>query len=388
MSLVFKTPKSTLNTTTKAIQNLGGDCPPCPEPVLESKELEYTQNGEYTVTPEEGVDGFSSIDVTVNIPSDVNNQNKTVNPSTSSQSVSADSGYSGLGTVTVNPVTAAIDPHIQAENILEGVTILGVSGTDAGYDVGYGQGESDGYSAGYSEGYAQGQSECPEPPEPPVLNPLSVTPTTSAQTIYPDSSIEDGFSDVSVAAVTAAIDQNITAGNIKSGVTILGVSGSYNPQPTLTNLNITPSTNSQEYNPAISGVDGYSLVRVNAVTSAIDQNITAGNIKNGVSILGVTGNYNPQPNLTSLTVTAPSIGDYNYQTPQGYDGIRAINVIVPDSVMGTSENPINEPEYIPTIGSYGNTYIGFVICEDDNVRISQLNDEPVIIVEKDANDEI
>ena len=43
MAIVFKTPKSTLNTTSKQIQNLGGDCPPCPEPVLEGKELNYTQ---------------------------------------------------------------------------------------------------------------------------------------------------------------------------------------------------------------------------------------------------------------------------------------------------------------------------------------------------------
>ena len=32
---------------------------------------------------------------------------------------------------------------------------------------------------------------------------------------------------VTVAAVTAAIDDNITAGNIKDGVTILGVTGTY-----------------------------------------------------------------------------------------------------------------------------------------------------------------
>lgn len=223
MAIVFKTPKSALNTTSKAIQNLGGDCPPCPEPVLESASEEYTSNGEYTITPEQGVDGFSSVDITVNIPSDVNNQNKTVSPSTSSQTVEADSGYSGLGTVTVNAVTSAIDANIQSENILSGVTILGVTGSDEGYDAGYTAGETDGeaagYQSGYDDGYSAGQSECPTP----VFEQLNVTPTTSAQQIFPVSG--DGFDEVNVSAVTAAIDANIAAGNIKSGVSILGVTG-------------------------------------------------------------------------------------------------------------------------------------------------------------------
>lgn len=58
------------------------------------------------------------------------------------------------------------------------------------------------------------------------LTTLSVTPSTTAQTIEPEDPV-DGYSSVSVAAVTAAIDENIVEGNIKSGVTILGVTGTY-----------------------------------------------------------------------------------------------------------------------------------------------------------------
>lgn len=53
----------------------------------------------------------------------------------------------------------------------------------------------------------------------------SATPTTSAQNITPDTG--KYLTQVSVAAVTAAIDSNIQAGNIKSGVSILGVAGTY-----------------------------------------------------------------------------------------------------------------------------------------------------------------
>lgn len=54
----------------------------------------------------------------------------------------------------------------------------------------------------------------------------SITPTTSEQEITASGSV-DGFSPITVAAVTAAIDANIIAENIKSGVTILGVEGTY-----------------------------------------------------------------------------------------------------------------------------------------------------------------
>lgn len=56
------------------------------------------------------------------------------------------------------------------------------------------------------------------------LQAKTATPTTSSQTIVADSGY-DGLSEVQVDAVTSAIDSNITAGNIKKDVTILGVTG-------------------------------------------------------------------------------------------------------------------------------------------------------------------
>lgn len=59
----------------------------------------------------------------------------------------------------------------------------------------------------------------------PTTQTKTVTPTTSQQEITPDTG--KLLSKVTVNAVTAAIDENIVAGNIKSGVTILGVEGTY-----------------------------------------------------------------------------------------------------------------------------------------------------------------
>jgi hypothetical protein len=91
-----------------------------------------TQNGTYTFTPQ-NADALSQVTIDVSVEGQtINNQNKTVNPSTNSQSVTADSGYSGLGTVTVNAVTAAIDPDLVPGNIKKNVEILGVIGTYEG----------------------------------------------------------------------------------------------------------------------------------------------------------------------------------------------------------------------------------------------------------------
>lgn len=60
-------------------------------------------------------------------------QDRTINPSISNQTVKKTSNsYYGLGTVTVNAVTAAIDDNIVAGNIKSGVTILGVTGSYTG----------------------------------------------------------------------------------------------------------------------------------------------------------------------------------------------------------------------------------------------------------------
>lgn len=192
----------------------------------------------------------------------VNAQEKTATPSTSQQIITPDSNYNSLSKVTIEGVTKDIDANIVANNIRVGVTILGVTGN-------------------VEEVNAQTKN---------------VTPTTSEQTIEPDANY-NALDKVVVGAVTSAIDSNIQSSNIKAGVSILGVQGNVEPDKPDQVKTANPSTSSQTITPDI----GYELasVTINPVTSSIDSNIVASNIKKDVTILGVTGTMEQGEDLST-----------------------------------------------------------------------------------------
>ncbi len=123
--------------------------------------------------------------------------------------------------------------------------------------------------------------------------------------------------------------------------------------PVITSLNVTPTTSAQTIT-APSGTDGYSPVNVSAVTSSIDQNISAANIKKDVVILGVTGSYEGSGGIgiprevkngvyqiptTSFTFSLPSnvtsVGDYGlYYAFYNCTGLTSVNLSSLTSVSG------------------------------------------------------
>lgn len=187
-------------------------------------------------------------------------QTKTVVPSTEEQLVLPDIEYGGLESVTVNGVTSAVDENIIPANIRKGKSILGV------------------------EGILE--------PDRPDQN-KTVIPTKQPQAVYADPGYE--LAEVIVEGVTSSVDENILATNIKKGVIILGVEGNLEPDKPDQSKVVSPSVEEQ----VVRADTGYELasVTVEGVTSDIDENIQADNIRYGVEILGVVGSMEQKEDL-------------------------------------------------------------------------------------------
>ena len=92
-----------------------------PEKQLQSKTYNFTQNTNIQLLPDSGYDGFDTVTLNINVPSSqINNQDKTI---TQNGTYTADSGYTGLGEVTVNvPSLDTSDATATVNDITEGKT--------------------------------------------------------------------------------------------------------------------------------------------------------------------------------------------------------------------------------------------------------------------------
>ena len=219
-----------------------------------------------------------------------NNGDVTIAPTTSEQV--KEKGY--YNSLKVSAVTSNIDENIKAENIKSGVEILGVTGTlEGGIDTSDATATVKDILAGKTA-YVDGEKL-----EGTMANngDLIITPNTDEQ-----EHSAGYYNSVQVRPVTSSVDTNIKAENIKSGISILGVSGSV-IELNGHELEVTPSTEQKVIEPE-ENYNAITRVTVKAVTSAIDSNITPENIKSGVSILGVTGTYNGEVLLSNQVPTS------------------------------------------------------------------------------------
>lgn len=191
------------------------------------------------------------------------------------------------------------DKNLKPENIKMGITILKVTGT--------------------FEGGGGGEA---------VLEEKTVNSSTLSQEVLPGEGF-DGLSKVTVEPYT--LDSKTVNSSTSQQVVTSSADGlsSVIVEPyTLDSKAVDPSTSQQV---VTSSADGLSSVTVNAVTSSIDSNIQADNIKKDVTILGVTGTYESaptQPNLQDVSVTYVSNGNYTLSASDGYDGLGTVDVSV------------------------------------------------------------
>ena len=198
--------------------------------VLDSSSAVITDNGNYSFLPTHN--GLSRVDVSVNVDSLVP-ESIIVDPSTNQQVITPSQGYTGITQVTVNPYV--LDQ--KSTTITQNGSYVLVSAEDGMSRVDISVNVEGGGSV--------------------VMQSKVVDPSSGQLSVTPD----DGYTGLSEVTVNAVATESKT---------------------------VDASTNQQIIEPG-QGYAGLSQVTVNAVTSSIDSNITPGNIRKNVTILGVTG---------------------------------------------------------------------------------------------------
>lgn len=217
-----------------------------------------------------GADG-QAITGTATAGSTIINQNKTVTPSETQQSISADSGYTGLGTVTVEAISST---YVGSGITQRSSTDLTVSGATVSVPAGY-------YSAAASKSVASGSATAP----------ASISGTAA--------SVSTGTNTLTLTK-TVSVTPTVSAGYVSSGTagnSSVSLTASVTTKVAAT---ITPTTTDQTI--------AAGTYLTGTQTIAGDADLVASNIVSGVQIFGVTGNVVLQNYYTGSSAPSSSLG--------------------------------------------------------------------------------
>ena len=260
-----------------------------------------------------------------------------------------DEGYYGIGKVIIDT-----DPNLTARNIRKGVKMFDVEGTYGNFTTKSAiitKNGSYSYTPGGYDGLEKVSVTVNVPATENVvdanLTDLYVSPGRNEQIfnrrgVTGEGEIH-GYNYVKVYG-----DDDLLPGNIRSGVIIFGVTGTYEKTEVVEGKfetkTLTPSAFPTYIYPS-TGYDAMTKVTLNA-----DSDLKSSNIKSGVNIFGVTGNYTGEEAKTQAkTVTPTSFPSYVYPD-YSYDGLSQVRINADPNLV--SSNIANGKKIFGVTGSY------------------------------------
>lgn len=239
-----------------------------------------------------------------------NYQAKTVTPTKATQTVTPSNGYIALSQVTVNPIPS---------NYISPTGNLSITGNGTGIDV-------SGYATVSVNVPTGGGGITPSGTY--TINSSGSHNVTNYATANVPAVVFDQPSTLSKNFTTTNGVRKWTASwNVYVDSAGWADSGVQQPKTetfnaVASNTTITPSTTSQT-------VGGVNYMMEGPVTVAGDSDLIASNIKSGVNIFGVTGTYSgssSSPRLQAKTGINPSTSSQTIQPDTGYDGLSSVQI--------------------------------------------------------------
>ena len=291
----------------------------------QGKEITCQSNGNYTVVPDINHTGLDNVKVKVRVPDPVY-QTKTVSSTNQTQTVGPDEGFDAINNIIVAPINGqnkVVSPTTQSQTVIADLPYYALSSVivQAAPTETRTIKSSDSQQVVTPSGNNVGLSSVTVNPY--ILDDKTVDSSTVTQII---TSSEDGLASVTInpyvldskTVDSSTVTQIITSDEdgLQSVTINPYVLESKTVNPSWVDQTITPSANK----------DALSSVKVNKVTSSIDPNITPNNIKLGVSILGVTGQYDPISGITTQAVNVDSSTNAQKITATTADYLAEVNI--------------------------------------------------------------